>query len=85
MVIMFDNPPEPALPPEAGTPTTVTNVSGGVSLDTQRDANIGGDVVGCDKIAQTIINEAPHRSPPRCTNCHHQPATSRIAKPNWSN
>ena len=39
MVIMFDNPPEPALPPEAGTPTTVTNVRGGVNLDAQCEVN----------------------------------------------
>jgi len=59
MVIMFDNPPEPALPPEAGTPTTSANISGGVNLDAQRDVTIGGDVVGRDKIVQTIINGAP--------------------------
>jgi eukaryotic-like serine/threonine-protein kinase len=55
---MFDNPPpEPTSPAEAGTPTTVTNVSGGVNLDAQRDVNIGGDVVGRDKtIIQTITN-----------------------------
>jgi hypothetical protein len=35
--------------PGVGTQTTVTNVSGGVNLDAQRDAHIGGDVVGYDK------------------------------------
>ena len=41
---MSDNAqPEPTLPTEAGTPNTVTNVSGGVNLDAQRDVNIVGD------------------------------------------
>jgi hypothetical protein len=31
-------------------PRSVTNVSGGVNVDAQRDVNIGGDVVGRDKI-----------------------------------
>jgi hypothetical protein len=31
----------------------VTNVSGGVNLDAQHDVNIGGDVVGRDKIVAT--------------------------------
>ena len=48
---MPDNPPpEPDPPAEAGNPTTVTNTSGGVNLDAQRDVNIGGDVVGRDKV-----------------------------------
>jgi hypothetical protein len=59
---MSDNPPrpEPSPPAEAGTPTTVTNVSGGVNLDAQGDVNIGGDVVGRDKIIQagTYIEHA---------------------------
>jgi hypothetical protein len=44
---MADNPPpEPTPPAEAGTPNSVTNISGGVNLDAQRNVNIGGDVVG---------------------------------------
>ncbi len=51
---MSDNPPpEPTPPAEAGTPTSVTNVSGGVNLDAQHDVHIGGDVVGRDKIVST--------------------------------
>jgi hypothetical protein len=54
---MSDNPPpEPATPAEAaGTPTTVTKVSGGVNLDAQRDVNIGGDVVGRDKVTSNTV------------------------------
>ena len=32
--------------------TSITNVSGGVNVDAQRDVTIGGDVVGRDKITQ---------------------------------
>ncbi len=47
---MSDNlPPAPTPPAEAGTPNTVTNISGGVNINAQRDVNIGGDVVGRDK------------------------------------
>jgi hypothetical protein len=57
---MSDNlPPDPTTPAEAGTPTTVTSRSGGVNLDAQRDVNIGGDVVGRDKITQIIANFFP--------------------------
>jgi hypothetical protein len=50
---MSDNPqPEPAPPAEAGDPTTDTNVSGRVNLDAQHDVNIGGDVVGRDKVTE---------------------------------
>lgn len=38
--------------PESPQPTEVTSISGGVDLDAQRDVNIGGDVVGRDKIEQ---------------------------------
>ncbi|CAG0936702.1 Regulatory protein AfsR [Thermoflexales bacterium] len=51
---MSDNPSEPTPPAEAGTPTTATNISGGVNLNAQRDANIGGDVVGRDKTTTNI-------------------------------
>jgi hypothetical protein len=54
---MSDNlPPEPTPPAEAGLPTTVISISGGVYLDAQHDVNIGGDVVGRDKIIQTVTN-----------------------------
>ncbi|HTP10246.1 MAG TPA: NACHT domain-containing protein, partial [Anaerolineae bacterium] len=55
---MSDNlPPEPSPSAEAGAPSTVTNISGGVDLDAQRDITIGGDVIGRDKtIIQTITN-----------------------------
>jgi hypothetical protein len=48
---MSDNPPPEIAPPaDAGISASITNISGGVSLDAQRDINIGGDVVGRDKI-----------------------------------
>jgi WD40 repeat protein len=48
---MSDNPSSETKPPaEAGTPTTVTNVSGGADLNAGRDITIGGDVVGRDKV-----------------------------------
>jgi tetratricopeptide (TPR) repeat protein len=48
---MTDLPPlEPDSPIESSS--SVTNVSGGVNVDAQRDVNIGGDVVGRDKIMQ---------------------------------
>jgi hypothetical protein len=57
---MSDNPPPESPPPaEAGTPTTATNISGGVNLDAQRDVNIGGDVVGRDKISVQTANINP--------------------------
>ncbi len=52
-----------ALPVEPDGPDTpltdhpsiaMTNVSGGVDLDAERDVNIGGDVVGRDKITQIV-------------------------------
>jgi tetratricopeptide (TPR) repeat protein len=33
-------------------PTNVTNISGGVNLDAQHDVNIGGGIVGRDKVVQ---------------------------------
>ena len=52
---MSDNlPPEPASPADAGTPTTVTSISGGVNLDAQHDVDIDGDVVGRDKTTTNI-------------------------------
>jgi hypothetical protein len=52
---MSDNPPpEPTPPAEAGTPSTVTDISSGGNLDAQRDVNIGGDVVSRDKITTNI-------------------------------
>jgi WD40 repeat protein len=43
-----------ALPVEPDGLEKTTNVSGGVDLDAERDVNIGGDVVGRDKITQII-------------------------------
>ncbi len=52
---MSDTPsPEPTSPAEADTLTTVTNISGGVNLDARHDVNIGGDVIGGDKITANI-------------------------------
>ena len=51
--------------PEAKQPessNSSTNVSGGVNANAER-IDIGGDVVGRDKITQTIINEAPRFTP----------------------
>ncbi len=36
---------------------SITNVSGGVDLDAQRDVNIGGDVVGRDKITEIVAGD----------------------------
>ncbi len=41
---------------EASSSISNTSISGGVNLDAQRDVNIGGDVVGRDKIIQNIQN-----------------------------
>ena len=38
---------------------SVTNVSGGVNLETQHDISVGGDVVGRDKI--TITEEVAYK------------------------
>jgi hypothetical protein len=43
-----------ALPAEPDGLEKIANVSGGVELDAERDVNIGGDVVGRDKITQII-------------------------------
>ncbi len=52
---MTDQPPvdhhDPQQPRSTGS---VTNVSGGVDVDAQRDVNIGGDVVGRDKITEIV-------------------------------
>src|SRR5512135_725113 len=61
---MPDNPPtEHADPAQVGRPSTVTNQSGGVNIDAQRDVAIGGDVVGGDKIVTNIYNAAPQQEP----------------------
>lgn len=53
---MSDNPDsELTSSVETRTTNTVASISGGVNLDAQRDVNIGGDVVGRDKITQTTI------------------------------
>jgi formylglycine-generating enzyme required for sulfatase activity len=48
VTIVADNLP----PTESDAPNNLTNISGGVNLDAQRDVSIGGDVVGRDKIVQ---------------------------------
>jgi tetratricopeptide (TPR) repeat protein len=52
---MTDKPPvehrDPQPPPST---ESATNVSGGVAVDAQRDVNIGGDVVGRDKITEIV-------------------------------
>lgn len=42
-------------------PDSIANInrSGAADLNARRDITVGGDVVGRDKITQTIINEAP--------------------------
>jgi hypothetical protein len=44
---------EQPTPPEPQEPSVTQNVSGGVTVQPGGDANIGGDVVGRDKIVQT--------------------------------
>jgi hypothetical protein len=51
-------------PAEDNTQNTVTNRSGGVNLDTQRDVNIGGDVVGRDKVTYMVITRDKNLSIP---------------------
>lgn len=58
--------------PEVGA-ASIENQSGGVNVDAQQ-VNIGGDVVGRDKIVQTIINEAPA---PVATSLHQLPPPPR--------
>jgi hypothetical protein len=53
---MTDQPPvEHHDPQQRSSTEDVTHVSGGVNLDAQRDVNIGGDVVGRDKIIEQQI------------------------------
>jgi WD40 repeat protein len=52
---MTDQPPVDHRDPEQQSSIkSTTNVSGGVDLDAQRDVNIGGDVVGRDKITEIV-------------------------------
>lgn len=52
---MTDQPPVDQRDPQQPSSTeSVTNISGGVDLDAQRDVNIGGDVVGRDKITEIV-------------------------------
>ena len=52
---MTDQPPvDHRDPKQPSSIESTTNVSGGVDLDAQRDVNIGGDVVGRDKITQIV-------------------------------
>jgi hypothetical protein len=43
-------------PPESHEPTVTQNVSGGVTVQPSGDANVGGDVVGRDKVTQSTTN-----------------------------
>jgi tetratricopeptide (TPR) repeat protein len=52
---MTDQPPVDQPDPRQPSSTkSSTNISGGVNLDAQRDVNIGGDVVGRDKITEIV-------------------------------
>jgi tetratricopeptide (TPR) repeat protein len=52
---MTDQPPVERRDPQPPSPIeSTTTVSGGVNLDAQRDVNIGGDVVGRDKITEIV-------------------------------
>jgi hypothetical protein len=44
---------EQPTPPEPREPSVTQNVSGGVTVQPSGDANVGGDVVGRDKVTQT--------------------------------
>ena len=64
---MSDNaPPEPAPPSEADAPTIVASVSGGVNLNAQHDVDIGGDVVGRDKVTTNIDKDGVRISGLQC-------------------
>ncbi len=54
---MSDNPSQE--PAEADTSNTVTNISGGVNLNTQRDMNIGSSEQDADK--EVKHTNVPHR------------------------
>jgi tetratricopeptide (TPR) repeat protein len=41
-------------PQQESSAETITNISGGIGIDAQRDVNIGGDVVGRDKITEIV-------------------------------
>jgi tetratricopeptide (TPR) repeat protein len=52
---MADQPPNDRRDPQQ--PSSIessTNISGGIDLDAQRDVNIGGDVVGRDKVTEIV-------------------------------
>lgn len=52
---MTDQPPvDRHEPQQSSSSESTAHVSGGVDLDAQRDVNIGGDVVGRDKITQIV-------------------------------
>jgi tetratricopeptide (TPR) repeat protein len=52
---MTDQPPvDHSYPQQSSSSESITNVSGGIDLDAQRDVNIGGDVVGRDKITHIV-------------------------------
>ena len=54
-IAMADQPPVDHRDPQQPSSTeSSTQVSGGVNVDAQRDVNIGGDVVGRDKITEIV-------------------------------
>jgi hypothetical protein len=54
---------------QTGTPNSITNVSGGVNLNAQRDVNIGGDVVGGIRLRSSFINLRKVRGRIRVCRC----------------
>jgi tetratricopeptide (TPR) repeat protein len=55
---MTDQPPANDREIESASSTeSTTNMSGGIDLDAQRDVNIGGDVVGRDKITEIVAGD----------------------------
>jgi hypothetical protein len=55
---MTDQPPvEHRDPQQPSSTESSTRVDGGVNLDAQRDVNIGGDVVGGDKVTEIVAGD----------------------------
>jgi hypothetical protein len=53
-VMMSQQPIDPHDPQKPPVAESNTNTSGGINLDAQRDVNVGGDVVGRDKITNIV-------------------------------
>ena len=51
---MTDQPPVEHRDPQQPSTESSTNISGGVNVDARRDVNIGGDVIGRDKITEIV-------------------------------